>query len=250
MPKDFQFHKAKRAFHDLSKEETFIVSKPRPLHPFYGCSVWQPSITYMRKLEKFQSSVFRSIIPDLEYVSKLQRFSFLPVCYQKIESDMVLLWKMINKQAEVEREIQSSFFNTRSSTLGLFSVPKMQKFCSEDNCFVRATRCANELLKLNVIKFDMPLGIFRTKGHIFLVEKLTYLALGSFPFVPPQYECAPQLQTTCHYIVNYYVEILHVRLGVANNMRPLSWGGTNGKDPNIDISCSYFVKCFCKNFRS
>ena len=32
------------------------------------------------------------------------------------------------------------------------------------------------------------------------------------------------------------MKIWHVRLGVANNMRPLSWGGTNGKDPTINIS--------------
>ena len=31
------------------------------------------------------------------------------------------------------------------------------------------------------------------------------------------------------------VKILHVRLGVANNMRPLSWGGgKNGKDPKLE----------------
>ena len=87
---------------------------------------------------------------------------------------MVLLWKMIKKQAGVESEIQNSFFNTMSLTLGLLSVPKTQKFCSEDNYFVRATRCANELLKLNVIKFDMPMGIYRTKVNIFLVQKLTH----------------------------------------------------------------------------
>ena len=50
---------------------------------------------------------------------------------------------------------------------------------------------------------------------------------------PPSTLCSPQLQSTCHYIVNHYVNILHVHLGVANNMHPLSWGGggTNGKDP-------------------
>ena len=46
-----------------------------------------------------------------------------------------------------------------------------------------------------------------------------------FRLCPPSTLCSPQLQSTCHYIVNYYVKILHVRLGVANNMRPLSWGG-------------------------
>ena len=44
----------------------------------------------------------------------------------------------------------------------------------------------------------------------------------------------PKLQSTPHDIVNHYVKIWHVRLGVANNMHPLSWGGggTNGKNPN------------------
>ena len=65
--------------------------------------------------------------------------------------------EMINEQAENESEIQNSFFNTGLSTLELLSVPKTQKYCSEDNFFVRATRCANELLKLNVIKLDMLL---------------------------------------------------------------------------------------------
>ena len=109
MQKDFLFHKAKRAFHDLSKEGIFLYQSFVLSILLYGCSVWQPSITYMRKLKKFQSGVFRWIISDLDYVSKLQRLSFLPVCYQKIESDIVLLWKMINKQSEVESEIQNSF---------------------------------------------------------------------------------------------------------------------------------------------
>ena len=45
---------------------------------------------------------------------------------------------------------------------------------------------------------------------------------------PPSTLCSPQLQSTCHYIVNHYVKILHVHLGVANNMRPLSCGGGGG----------------------
>ena len=139
---DTKLAKCKKIFCFKKRNVPFTISARRKLLLYqslflsillYGCSVWQPSITYMRKLEKFQSRVFRLIISDLDYVSKLQKHSFLPVCYQKIESDTVLLWKMINKQAEVESEIQSIFFNTKSSTLGLLSVPKTQKFCSEDN---------------------------------------------------------------------------------------------------------------------
>ena len=45
-------------------------------------------------------------------------------------------------------------------------------------------------------------------------------------YASPSTLCTPQLQSTCHYIVNNYVKIWHVRLGGANNMRPLrSWGG-------------------------
>ena len=52
---------------------------------------------------------------------------------------------------------------------------------------------------------------------------------GGGTIVPPSTLCAPQLQSTCQYIVNHYVKILHVRLGGANNMRPLSWGGGGHK---------------------
>ena len=36
---------------------------------------------------------------------------------------------------------------------------------------------------------------------------------GSFPFVPPSTLCDPQVQSTCHYMVNHYVKICHVRRG-------------------------------------
>ena len=49
-----------------------------------------------------------------------------------------------------------------------------------------------------------------------------------FSVCAPQYVLRPQLQGTCHYIVNHYVKIWHVLLGDANNMRPLSWGGGGG----------------------
>ena len=67
---------------------------------------------------------------------------------------------------------------------------------------------------------------------------------GSLPFVPPPSTlCAPQLQSTCHYIVNHYVKILHVRLGGANNMRPLSWGGGGGaQTEKIQIFKIQFLK--------
>ena len=52
---------------------------------------------------------------------------------------------------------------------------------------------------------------------------------GSFPFVPPTTLCAPQLQSTCHYIVNHYVQIWHVRLA----------GG--GGVVAVQIICSHYA---------
>ena len=54
------------------------------------------------------------------------------------------------------------------------------------------------------------------------------------PPPPPQYVMLPQLQSTCHYIVKYYVKIWHVRLGgggggSANIMHPLSLGAQTEK---------------------
>ena len=52
----------------------------------------------------------------------------------------------------------------------------------------------------------------------------------------------PPLQTTCHYIVNFYVKLWHVRLGGANSMRPLSWGGgaQTEKIQTFELSASKF----------
>ena len=191
--------KCKKIFYFIKRNVPFTIPARRKLLSYQSLvlfillngSVMQPSVIYMHKMKSFQSRVFRWIISDSDYISALQRFSFLPVCYQKIQSNMVLLWKMIKKQADVKSQIQISFFNSKSAR---FSVPKTLNFCSEDNFFVKFTRCANELLKLKVINFDMPLGIFRTNVHIFVVKNYAHF--------------------------------------------------------NIDSSCSYFVKCFCKNCRS
>ena len=44
----------------------------------------------------------------------------------------------------------------------------------------------------------------------------------------PSTLCSPQLQSTCHYIVNHYVRLWQVRLGGANNMHPLGAGVGGG----------------------
>ena len=133
---DTKLAKCKKIFYFIKWNVLFTISPRRKLLLYqslvlsillYCCSVWQPSLTYMRKLEKIQSRVFRWIISDLDYVSKLQRISFLPVCYQKIESDKVV-WKKINKQAAVESEYKVVFSTQGHRLLDCLACLKRRNF--------------------------------------------------------------------------------------------------------------------------
>ena len=50
-----------------------------------------------------------------------------------------------------------------------------------------------------------------------------------FRLCPHQYVMLPQLQSTCHYIVKALCKNIARASGGANNMHPLSWGGTQTK---------------------
>ena len=60
------------------------------------------------------------------------------------------------------------------------------------------------------------------------------------PPPPPSTLCPSPLQSTCHYIVNHHVKILHVRLGGANNMRPLSWRAQTENLQNFSAGLNLF----------
>ena len=60
----------------------------------------------------------------------------------------------------------------------------------------------------------------------------------------PQYVMRPPLQFRCHYIVNYYVKLRHVRLGSANNMRTLSWEKFRFLPLTYDIFRTLYVKFY------
>ena len=116
---DTELAKGKKIFYFIKRKVPFRISAKKRLLLYqslvfsillYGCSVWQPSLTYMHMLEKSQSRVFRWTISDRTCVSAFQILSFLPMCYQKTKSNMVLLWIMINKETEVESDVQKNCF--------------------------------------------------------------------------------------------------------------------------------------------
>ena len=64
----------------------------------------------------------------------------------------------------------------------------------------------------------------------------------------------PQLQSTCHYIVNSHVKIWHVGLGGANNMCPTKLGTQTEKilnfvhfETNFEVA-NCVVHLFMQNF--
>ena len=145
----------------------------------YGSPVWAPSITYLKKLEKFQIRAFKWICSDKSYISALENHSYLPLCFQLVENDLLLLWKLKNGRLDVDHNLVTSTLNTRSSTLGLFDVPKTRKVGSENNFFVRSTRTANALISSKVIDFSLSLGNFKTVLRNYLLSRIAYFDISN-----------------------------------------------------------------------
>ena len=82
-------------------------------------------------------------------------------------------------------------------------------------------------------------------NYIFCIQKLpTIVQNRFFLFVPPTPVAYAPPMSACHYIVNHYEKIWHVRLGDANNMHPLSIGGGGGlgaQKKRSEFSLKYFI---------
>ena len=57
----------------------------------YGYPAWNASISSIRALENFQKKVMHRIYPKCDYVSGLQSLDLLPICFELIKIDLVLL---------------------------------------------------------------------------------------------------------------------------------------------------------------
>ena len=128
--------KCTRVFNFMRRNIPFSTASPRKkllYHSLvvsvllYGSPVWSPSVTYLKKLEKFQMRAFKWICSDKSYKSALLSHSYLPLCFQLAENDLILLLKLQNRCLDVDHNLATSTLNTRSSTLGLFDVPKTKK---------------------------------------------------------------------------------------------------------------------------
>ena len=114
----------------------------------------------MQKLQNFQQKILKWICSNTDYVSALLQLDMLPLCFQMIKNDLVLLWKLHNNHIGVDHPLSVTNQVSRFSPHGFFNIPRNKKVSSDANFFVRATRAANELLRLQIVNFMMPLPTF------------------------------------------------------------------------------------------
>ena len=121
----------------------------------------------------------------------------LPISYLLIREDIIFLWKLYNNQIDVDSKVAAISIPTRSSTNNLFVVPKTHKFSDDHNFFVRAPRTANELIRQQIISFEMPLGVFKSA----LNKLLKFKTKSIF-----------HIDHSCSYLSNVFVKLVGLEL--------------------------------------
>ena len=177
---DSNLLKCSRIFNFPKRNIPFSVSSHRKLLLYrclilpillYGALDWSQSLTMLQQLERFQYKVLRWIIRCSSYVLGIESLQLLLVCYSFIRDDIVFLWKLYNGAVDVQCNFHFTALPTRSSSNGLFRVSTARKVSSENNVFIRATRAANELIRLKIISFEIPLKTLKSSLINYLKSK-------------------------------------------------------------------------------
>ena len=85
--------------------------------------------------------------------------------------------------------------------------------CKCGNCNINQKHEYGQLNGSNTLKNELRSLIYYCYYYYYIHTSKDLVPLHSSFCSPPQVRFARQLQSTCHYIVNHYVKIGHVRLG-------------------------------------
>ena len=91
----------------------------------YGSPAWYPSISALRKLEKFQHRCLKWVLNGKKsYLECLKVLDILPVSFQLIRTDLLLLWKLLN--GFIDSNFNATFVCSTSRThqFGHFEISK------------------------------------------------------------------------------------------------------------------------------
>ena len=128
----------------------------------YASPCWAPCCFSLQCLENIQKKVLRWICPGLDYECTLERLDLLPICYQLVRADVILLWKIENKRVDfhITMPLKQKCNPTRNSRLDLFEISYSSKWKSMEKFCIRAPWISNVLLTDKIIDFIWPLEKF------------------------------------------------------------------------------------------
>ena len=144
----------------------------------YGSHAWYPSISALRKMEKFQHRCIKWVLncvkSDLE---SLKVLDILPVSFQLIGTDLLLLWKLL--KGFFNSNLNATFVTSTSTIhhFGHFEISKNRKFKTDENFLNQSQRAANHLMRMKIIGFDMSKSQFTYAIDQFLRTQIEYFNL-------------------------------------------------------------------------
>ena len=129
----------------------------------FASACWVPFCFSLQCLENFQKKVLRWICYRLDYECTLERLDLLPICYQLVRADVILLWKKVNKRVDFHYAmlLEQKCNPTRLSRLDLFEISYSSKWKSIEKFCIRAPWISNVLLADKISDFNWPLEKFK-----------------------------------------------------------------------------------------
>ena len=185
---DFKFAKSTKTFNFLRRNVPFELEQQHKLLLYrslvlsvllFSFTAWSSSINSLRRFEIFQKRFLNWVSNSNDYDKCLQMFNTLPICYELICTDVILLSRMEKKvDITVELELIKSTNSTRSASTNQFSFKHTRRFKTDNNFFIRAVRTANDLIKLNILNFESTLPSFSRDLENYLVQRRTSFNLN------------------------------------------------------------------------
>ena len=101
----------------------------------FSSIAWSPSINSLRRLESFQKRVLKCVSNSNDYDKCLEILNKLPICYELIRTDVILLWKLWHQKVDftVGLELIKSTNFTRSASTNQFAFDNTRRFKSDNN---------------------------------------------------------------------------------------------------------------------
>ena len=177
---DLKLAKSNKTFNFLRRNVPFQVEQQRTILLYrslilsvllFISTAWSPSKNSLRRFENFQKRVLKWVSNSNDYDKCLQMLNMLPIFFELIRTDVILLWKIWHKKVKitVELELIKSINSNRSAITNPFAF-KDTRQQSDNSFFIRAVRTANEFIKLKILIFEPTLPIFSRDLKNYLVQ--------------------------------------------------------------------------------